>query len=64
MRLLPNTGLRLHVSVGTRPDEDFFLAGPHSATRRLDRDRHQALLAEIRRQPRRGGMIATVSALR
>ena len=39
---------------GTCPDEDFFLSGPRSDTTHLvERDRRRALLADIRRQPRR-----------
>ncbi len=44
----------------TRPDEDYFLASPSSRTEAPPAmGRHNALLAEIRRQPRRSrGQIA------
>lgn len=64
MRAYPITVLRAPIAFGARPDEDFFLAGPHSEAKQrvVDRDRRGALLADIRRQPRRGRHSAALSA--
>ena len=44
----------LERALPTRSTEDFFQAGPPAATRRApNRVQHAALLADLRRQPRR-----------
>lgn len=46
--------LLLERALPTRPDEDFFSAGPVGTGRRPNSSRQNALVADLRRQSRRG----------